>query len=86
MYIWTYFRRSSPTKLKLEASADAHDTDRANFAEVLKIYFKFPTIESNCNLEFIFKTAQNSKNLRLNGHTSFESQTRTILVWDSKLV
>jgi len=27
---------------------------------------------------FIFKTAQNSKNLRLNGHTSFEFQTRNL--------
>jgi len=31
------------------------------------------------NQEFRFKTAQNSKNLRFNGHTSFESQNRNYI-------
>jgi len=31
------------------------------------------------NQEFKFKTAQNSKNLRLNGHKSFEFQTRNYI-------
>jgi len=31
------------------------------------------------NQELKFKTAQNSKNLRLNGHASFESQTRNYI-------
>jgi len=29
--------------------------------------------------EFKFRTAQNSKNLRLNAHTSFEFQTRNYI-------
>jgi len=37
------------------------------------------------NQEFKLKTAQNSKNLRLNGHTSFEFQTMVIQVLNSKL-
>jgi len=31
------------------------------------------------NQEFKFKTSQNSKNLRLNDHTSFESQTKNYI-------
>jgi len=32
------------------------------------------------NQQFKFKTAQNSKNLRLNGHTSFESQMIILVI------
>jgi len=31
------------------------------------------------NQEFKFKTAKNSKNFRLNGHTSFEFRTRNYI-------
>jgi len=36
-------------------------------------------ISTGLKLEFKFKTAQNSKNLRIDGHTSFECQTRNYI-------
>jgi len=44
-----------------------------------KLFYLYSNEKTTLFGEFKFKTAQNSKNLRLNDHTSFEFQTRNYI-------